>query len=343
MAASTNSTTFTVHGSYLLSTSDVFCCAECGAAVAYVILPGGEYAYECSAPTCGKTIHEDCVQGLAVRDELAIELPAPAAPALVPPGAHHFQEGEAVYYTGRQSWGKPFAPVPAVIVRAPRRIRYLDTGKEATPHHDSLVYRGYCAACAVPAHTNGRALYCPLCGADAVDCPPPDALIVRWFPLGQAYGPMTAYRAATHPEQAWNVAHKQARAAIDAIDYGIPTFAARLGLEPRRPRYAPNTNWDAETTPYYAMRFHAYFRNEAAYRDAYRALEAAQQVQPLPNDRELLLAALDRLIEVTDSLPPTRPRPAAPVLRVVRSADDSQPDGADATTAWLEQQFNRAA
>lgn len=46
-------------------------------AVNYVILPGGEHAYECSAPACGKTIHEDCVQGLAVRDELAIELPAP--------------------------------------------------------------------------------------------------------------------------------------------------------------------------------------------------------------------------------------------------------------------------
>ena len=81
MAATSNSTT--VHGSHLLSTSEVFCCAKCSEAVNYVITPGGEYAYECSAPTCGKTIHEDCAQGLAVRDELAIELPAPRVAATV--------------------------------------------------------------------------------------------------------------------------------------------------------------------------------------------------------------------------------------------------------------------
>lgn len=75
MAATPNSTT--IHGSRLLSTSEVFCCAECGEAVNYVVLLGGDYAYECAALACGKTIHEDCVQGLAVRDELAIELPAP--------------------------------------------------------------------------------------------------------------------------------------------------------------------------------------------------------------------------------------------------------------------------
>lgn len=71
-----NSTT--IHGSRLLSTSEVFCCAECGAAVHYVITPGGDYAYECSAETCGKTIHESCAAGLAVRDDLTIELPTPA-------------------------------------------------------------------------------------------------------------------------------------------------------------------------------------------------------------------------------------------------------------------------
>lgn len=74
--ASTNSTT--VHGSHLISTSEVFCCANCGDTVNYVILPGGDFAYECSAPRCGKTVMEDCVDALAVRDELVIELPTPA-------------------------------------------------------------------------------------------------------------------------------------------------------------------------------------------------------------------------------------------------------------------------
>lgn len=67
----------TVHGSDLVALSDVFCCAQCGAQVALVALLGGDLAYECQSPRCGKTVSVDIPEGLAVRDELAIELPAP--------------------------------------------------------------------------------------------------------------------------------------------------------------------------------------------------------------------------------------------------------------------------
>src|SRR5262245_54853058 len=71
----------TPHRSRFISISEVFCCKFCGAEVAFVVLPGDELAYECSAPRCGHTVHVDCPEGLAVRDELAITLPTPRAGA----------------------------------------------------------------------------------------------------------------------------------------------------------------------------------------------------------------------------------------------------------------------
>lgn len=67
----------TPHGSDLVALSDVFCCAICGAQVGLVVLMGDILAYECQSPRCGKTVSVDIPEGLAVRDELAIELPAP--------------------------------------------------------------------------------------------------------------------------------------------------------------------------------------------------------------------------------------------------------------------------
>jgi hypothetical protein len=48
----------------------------------------------------------------------------------------------------------------------------------------SLVYRGYCAACEVPAIVGSQgALICPRCQQLVVMMPPPDQLVLRWFPL----------------------------------------------------------------------------------------------------------------------------------------------------------------
>jgi hypothetical protein len=67
----------TCHGSTGITLSEVFCCGICGASLALVVLPGGDLAYECQGLFCGKTILSDCAEDLAVRDELAIVLPAP--------------------------------------------------------------------------------------------------------------------------------------------------------------------------------------------------------------------------------------------------------------------------
>jgi hypothetical protein len=72
-----NSNLITSHGSDQIALSDVFCCALCGEQVAFVALLGGDLAYECQSRRCGKTVSANIPEGLAVRDELAIELPAP--------------------------------------------------------------------------------------------------------------------------------------------------------------------------------------------------------------------------------------------------------------------------
>jgi hypothetical protein len=74
---STTPDCITPHGSDLVALSDVFCCAICGYLVGLVVLMGDILAYACQSPRCGKTVSVDIPEGLAVRDELAIELPAP--------------------------------------------------------------------------------------------------------------------------------------------------------------------------------------------------------------------------------------------------------------------------
>lgn len=57
--------------------SQVFICRECSSDVALVMQPGGDLTYQCISPNCGHTVSVDCPEALDIRDELAIELPAP--------------------------------------------------------------------------------------------------------------------------------------------------------------------------------------------------------------------------------------------------------------------------
>lgn len=65
------------HGSDRVQISSVFCCCECYARVAMVVLPGGDLAYECQNPGCGKTVHSDLAETLALVEDIAIELVDP--------------------------------------------------------------------------------------------------------------------------------------------------------------------------------------------------------------------------------------------------------------------------
>src|SRR4051812_28468567 len=82
--------------------SAIFCCAVCEDSVDLIVLPGGDLAYECVSPTCGKTVHVDCPEGLKIREsiELGYQL-----------GLHHgarlgAREGIRVYREGHR-WDRP--------------------------------------------------------------------------------------------------------------------------------------------------------------------------------------------------------------------------------------------
>ena len=66
----------TVHGSLAIGLSERFMCRECGARVMLAQLLGGDLAYECVAPRCGKTVMVDCPEALAERIILALPLRA---------------------------------------------------------------------------------------------------------------------------------------------------------------------------------------------------------------------------------------------------------------------------
>jgi hypothetical protein len=80
----------------------VFCCSICGAQVGLVVLMGDILAYECQSPRCGKTVSVDIPEGLAVRDELAIELPAPRVRVMV--SWWHADARRASRTTPREAW-----------------------------------------------------------------------------------------------------------------------------------------------------------------------------------------------------------------------------------------------
>jgi hypothetical protein len=60
------------HTSPNLITSEVFCCAECHDRVTLVLLPGGDLGYQCVSARCGKTVHSDCPEALALLDDIIV-------------------------------------------------------------------------------------------------------------------------------------------------------------------------------------------------------------------------------------------------------------------------------
>ena len=66
----------TVHGSLAIGVSDRFLCRECGASVMLAQLLGGDLAYECISPRCGKTVMVNCPEALAERIILVLPLQA---------------------------------------------------------------------------------------------------------------------------------------------------------------------------------------------------------------------------------------------------------------------------
>lgn len=54
--------------------SEVYCCPICHAPVAQLQLPGGDLAYECQSPRCGKAVHSTCIEALALIEDIPFVL-----------------------------------------------------------------------------------------------------------------------------------------------------------------------------------------------------------------------------------------------------------------------------
>src|SRR4051812_28792237 len=131
------------------------------------------------------------------------ELPTPAE-------RFPFKPGEAVWYEpSGHSMTKPYLAqlIPATIINCDNvgshssaRIQREDKPRITKVAAAGLMYRGFCASCQVPAITGpGGGLACPNCDAPPVNMPPPDVLMIQWFPLDRWIVPMAIRRAAEHP------------------------------------------------------------------------------------------------------------------------------------------------
>lgn len=264
-----------------------------------------------------------------------------SATTILPPERHTFRTGEAVFYIpSSQRLKQPLAPIPVVMVNDGWRIRMPD-GRVTSVHPGGLAHRGYCEACAAPAVVDSSdALICPQCGAPATEAPPPDQLVIRWFPLRQAYTPMAVYRALTHPDWTWKQAVIDAHATIDAFDRGAVAAQQRLGL-PVLPRRV-GTAYEGDYAPYYAMEFYAFLGDDAAFLAAYEQL-AAEQAKPAPPDPlvELVRLVLARVeAEDADPIGPSKRLDLTP-LDISQPAGDDQPDTTDGSAfdVWLRSQL----
>jgi hypothetical protein len=278
-----------------------------------------------------------------------------------------FQPGEAVYYVPSDySWIRPMPIIPAIVLtcehfanplrnrRARATIQRDDKARPSSVRACNLVYRGYCSACEVPAIVGPNdTLICPRCHEDAVPLPPTDRLVVRWYPLDEWLDAMVMRRQIEHPTWPW----RQAREAMDeVIDGGYTAMLERLGLGRL---YSSSYNvsdlvdTQQEHRLFGLLRVYAVLEDAGAFLSTYqdlitfqvdvsRKLAIARRLQQLNGDQ------IDRVLDEVRDLADEPTQPSRPVYLDLpeppeRTAEDSEPDGADDTTAWLERQFRRAA
>lgn len=261
---------------------------------------------------------------------------------LQPPTHHCFRAGEAVLCLGKQHQRQPLVPIRAVIIRDNSTWIHWPDGHISCVSHERLAYRGYCATCAVPAVLSNDQLVCPRCHYPAIDCPPPDELVVRWFPCGLVKSSMAAHRAAVNPAWTWQQAQREAVAASGIIDDLCYSFAEQLGLPALK---QSSRLYNAECYLLHRMSFYAFFRDEEAYRAVYEELVRIQQESSeISSGLTILGKLLDFILDEDDDTP-GRPsqRLALPPLDLQRTTEDSEPDGADDLTRWLDDQFGGGA
>jgi hypothetical protein len=163
--------------------------------------------------------------------------------------------------------------------------------------------------------------------------PPPDVLLIQWFPLDQWRIPMSIRRAAEHPDWCYWAARNDADETIEGAYNGM---LSRLGIS--EPEYGSSDDVRAWMRNYHAierLKFYALLDNPDGFHATYQELKRRQEGGSAAEMRSFL----DELTR--DKLP--EPRPVFIPINIERCKDDSKPDRACDITRWLDQQFGRAA
>ncbi|MDQ2999388.1 MAG: hypothetical protein M3R61_20330, partial [Chloroflexota bacterium] len=295
----------------------------------------------------------DCVEGFqsiyqALVDDqkdlpntIIPELDLPDLPA--PATTYPFKPGEAVFYLQEQRAfsAEPPTLIPAIVLepskpgKRGRVTIWCKDEKRASVSGHNLIYQGYCAFCGVPAVLNREALVCPRCSEPATAVPPPPELTLRWYPLGSDYHAQ-AVRACALNKCGWSdgldIWRERDRRAWSMFEKHRMLYDKQHGNGPWALR-------DEDGYGYFEcrMRWYAELGDEESFLAYYTAHGGE-----LPIERLDRLVALFNALERDDVPGPSR-RLDLPPLDIERIADDSEPDGADDLTTWLDRQFKRAA
>jgi hypothetical protein len=246
-----------------------------------------------------------------------------------------YQPGEAVYYTAYTSFKHPYTWSAATVQRVANRvlddsrvevgarvtIQHAD-GRRATVKACSLVYRGYCTACQLPAHDQAGQLFCARCGQTAVDEPPGDRLAAHLYgreelrsvqktreailtgcTMGDAYEPV---------EVRFNAAY-QRMAQLCGLEHGYERF-----------------RWPFTTAEIFGPFEHLSLMENVEAAKAIVDGVIAQEAEKLKTT-----------IRFIQRMPPVDGDEFGP--RWAPPQSDQQPDGADDITLWLERKMQRKA
>lgn len=261
-----------------------------------------------------------------------------------------FKPGEAVYYLPHPSgFCNQQELIPAMVLKAPHTqveshikkvyITILRAdGRTTRVWGNRLAYQGYCSFCSVPAVVgcDDGQLICPQCGELATNVPPPDELTLRWYPLEHARSAQIA-RICAQTGCTYGEALEQHNTRSNTAFYSL--LGKHGMLNEMWGRRGP---WTVENQQFYwfcrVMEWYADLGDEESFLSYYRAHGG-----DLPSERtERLISFFESLLDGNGPGCASQRLQLAP-LDIVRPASDSEPDGADELTAWLDQQFKHAA
>ena len=167
----------------------------------------------------------------------------------------------------------------------------------------------------------------------ATAVPPPEELILRWYPIDTAYHAIAVRACAltgcswSEGLSVWRDQHQRALGAMltkHRLNYG------------RAMREDPWNDYDfADTIQWYA---------ELGDDDSFLAFYTANGGKDYARAIDMMMDIFDQCLEAVESdKPGPSRRIILPASNLTRSADDSAPDGADSLTRWLARQFGPAS